>query len=444
MSLTLLGILGCIVLLILLGLSMPVGFALAVVGCGGYALAIGDLAGAGHLLLSSCYETFSKYDLSVIPLFIFMGQITYHAGISRRLYDAAYHWLSWLPGGLAMATVGACTAFGAICGSGPATAATMSAVALPEMRRRGYDMKLASGTVAAGGSLGMLIPPSVVFIVYGIMTKVSPAKLFMSGVLPGLLITVLFCLYIGIACHINPKLGPAGEPTTMAAKFKSLLGIIETIILFTVVMGGMFLGWFTPTEAAAIGAGAGVIVALCRGALTWSILRKAFLETMRTSCMVLIIIAGASMFGRFLGVTNLPSTLARTLAEAQMPQAVTLSVIILGFIIASCFIDALALVMLTIPILLPVVQKFTFGGGGEQTMIWFGTLIVLVTQIGVITPPVGVNVYVVGGIARDIPLQKIFRGAMPFFLLIVIAMLFLIFFPQLALWLPHLMQKLAA
>ena len=225
MSLTLLGILGCFVLLILLGLSMPVGFALAVVGCGGYAMAIGDLAGAGHLLLSSCYETFSKYDLSVIPLFIFMGQITYHAGISRRLYDAAYHWLSWLPGGLAMATVGACTAFGAICGSGPATAATMSAVALPEMRRRGYDMKLASGTVAAGGSLGMLIPPSVVFIVYGIMTKVSPAKLFMSGVLPGLLITLLFCLYIGIACHINPKLGPAGEPTTMAAKFKSLLGI---------------------------------------------------------------------------------------------------------------------------------------------------------------------------------------------------------------------------
>jgi tripartite ATP-independent transporter DctM subunit len=443
MSLTLLGILGCVVLLVLLGLSMPVGFALAVVGCGGYAMVIGDLAGAGHLLLSSCYETFSKYDLSVIPLFIFMGQITFHAGISRRLYDAAYHWLSWLPGGLAMATVGACTAFGAICGSGPATAATMSAVALPEMRRHGYDLSLGAGTVAAGGSLGMLIPPSVVFIVYGIMTKVSPAKLFMSGVLPGLLITLLFCIYIGIACHLNPKLGPAGEATTWAAKFKSLLGILETIIIFAVVMGGMFLGWFTPTEAAAIGAAAGIIVALCRGALTWTVLKKALLETMRTSCMVLIIIAGASMFGRFLGVTNLPSTLAKTLADAQMPQGVTLAFIIIGFIIASCFIDALALVMLTIPILLPVVQKFTFGGGGEQTMIWFGTLVVLVTQIGVITPPVGVNVYVVGGIARDIPLQKIFRGAMPFFVLIVIAMLFLIFCPDLALWLPRLMQKLA-
>ncbi len=436
MSLTMIGIWGCIVLLILLALSMPVGFALALVGCFGYALAIGDLSGAGHLLVSSCYETFSKYDLSVIPLFIFMGQILFHAGISRRLYDAAYHWLSWLPGGLAMATVGACAAFGAICGSGPATAATMASVALPEMRRRNYDMELATGTIAAGGSLGMLIPPSVVFIVYGIMAKVSPAKLFMAGVIPGLLQTLIFCVYIGIVCYRRPELGPAGDSTTWKAKFRSLLGVIETIVLFGIVMGGMFLGWFTPTEAAAIGAGAGLLVALGRGALTMDILRKSVLETLRTSCMVLIIIAGATMFGRFLGVTNLPSALASALVASNLPELVTLAIIMVGFILAGCVIDALALVMLTIPILLPVVEKFALIGGREPTLIWFGVLVVLVTQIGVITPPVGVNVYVVGGIARDIPLQKIFRGAFPFFWLIVLASILLVVFPQLALWLP--------
>lgn len=441
MDLMTLGIVGCCFLLMLLALSMPVGFSMAVTGLLGYALAIGSLSGACHMLMSACTETFSKYDLSVIPLFIFMGQIVFHAGISRRLYDTAYRWIGRLPGGLAMATIWACAAFGAICGSGPATAATMASVSLPEMRRHRYSMTLATGAVSAGGSLGMLIPPSVVFIVYGVMTKVSPAKLFIAGVLPGVLIALLFCIYIGIVCLVKPELGPAGEKFTFGEKLKSLGGVIESLVLFGIVMGGMFWGWFTPTEAAAVGAGSSVLIALCRRALSWAVLRRSLLETLQMSCMVLIVIVGATMFGRFLGVTNLPSLLAGELTELQLPDLVTVSLILLVFVLASCFIDALALVMLTIPILLTVVQKLTWAGNVEQTLIWFGVLIVTVVQMGVITPPVGVNVYVVSGIARDVPLQKIFRGAMPFFWLLIVASLLVMFFPQLALWLPEVMKS---
>ncbi len=441
MTLTELGLLGCVFLLALLGLSMPVGFAMALTGMLGFAAVTGSLTGAGHMLMSACLETFSKYDLSVIPLFIFMGQVVFHAGISQRLYDTAYKWLGRLPGGLAMATVWACAAFGAICGSGPATAATMASVALPEMKRRNYDMLMATGTVAAGGSLGMLIPPSVVFIVYGVMTKVSPAKLFMAGVLPGIFISLLFCIYIFILCKLKPEKGPGGERFTIAEKIKSLGGVIESLVLFVVVMGGMFIGWFTPTEAAAVGAGASLLIAVCRGGFTRKLFARALMETLRMSCMVLIIIVGASMFGRFLGVTNLPSELAVGLATMKLPELLTIALILFGFIIGSCFIDALALVMLTIPILLPVVQKLTWAGNKEQTLIWFGVLMVTVVQMGVITPPVGVNVYVVSGIARDVPLQKIFRGALPFFWLLVLAAVFLTLVPSASLWLPTIMTR---
>ena len=430
MSLTLLGILGCFVLLILLGLSMPVGFALAVVGCGGYALVIGDLAGAGHLLLSSCYETFSKYDLSVIPLFIFMGQITFHAGISRRLYDAAYHWLSWLPGGLAMATVGACTAFGAICGSGPATAATMSAVALPEMRRRGYDLSLGSGTVAAGGSLGMLIPPSVVFIVYGILTEQSIGKLFIAGIVPGLLIAALFCAVVAIQCALDPAAGPASARQPLRARLAALGDVTETLLLFALVIGGMFAGWFTPTEGAAVGAAGSLLVAAFSRKLTWRLVARALEETIRTSCMVLIIVAGASVFGHFLAVTEIPSLLAKWLAGLPLPSWVVILIVGLFYLVAGCFVDSLALVMLTVPIFYPVILRLGY------SPVWFGVLVVVITQMGVITPPVGVNVYVVSGIDRSIPIQTIFRGALPFLLALLAAALLLIFFPAIATWLP--------
>lgn len=423
------GVWGCVALFVLLAASLPVAFAMAVVGFVGFAMIVNTHAAASMITLD-LYETFASYSLTVIPLFVLMGQVSFHAGISRRLFDAAYHWLGHLPGGLAISTIGACTAFGAICGSGPATAATMASVALPEMKRYKYSPELSCGAVAAGGGLGMLIPPSVVFIVYAILTEQSIGKLFVAGIIPGLMIAVLFCITILILCRLNPKLGPAGPNFGWAARFKSLNGLLETLILFAAVIGGMFWGLFSPTEAAAIGAAGSLIIALVRGQLTVKMLTRSLMETLRTSCMVMIIVTGAVIFGRFLAITRIPFELASWLAHLPLPGWCVMGMIILFYLAAGSFIDALALAMLTIPIFYPVVLQLGYDP------IWFGVIIVVVTQMGVITPPVGVNVYVVSGVERDVPLQAIFRGAMPFLLALVVAAAILIIFPVLCTWLP--------
>lgn len=431
-SLITLGVLGCIVLLMLLLASVPVGFALALVGAVGFALAAGNPEAAYHLVVSVTYDNFSKYDLSVIPLFIFMGQIAFHAGISSRLFRAAYCWLGRFPGGLGLAAMGACAGFCSICGSGPASAATMTSVALPEMRRYKYSLDMGCGIVAAGSSLGILIPPSVVFIVYAIMTENSPARLFAAGVGPCLLIIAMFFAYIIYLCIKHPELGPANHNITWKERFTSLLGVIETIVLFVIVMGGMlFWGWFTPTEAAAIGAFGSIVIALCRRSLTWKKLWKALEETIRTSCMVLVIVTGALIFGRFLALTGITSDLAGTLSSMPVPNWVKMAMILIFFMISGCFVDALALVMLTMPIFLPVIKVLGYDP------VWFGTMVVVIVQLGVITPPVGVNVYVVSGIEREVPMQTIFRRAMPFAGIIVIATALLMLFPDIALALPH-------
>ena len=426
-----LGVLGCIVLVVLLMCSLPVGFVMAVTGVVGYAVVINTQA-ALSVLSADLFDTLASYSLTVIPLFVFMGQVSFHAGISGRLFNAAYHWLGWIRGGLAMAAVGACAAFGAICGSGPATAATMAAVALPEMRKYGYDARLASGTVAAGGGVGMLIPPSVVFIVYGILTEQSIGKLFISGVLPGVVVAILFCAVIMIWCTMRPSLAPRTQRYSLREKMRSLSGVVETLVLFTFVMGGMFVGWFTPTEGAAVGAVGSVVIAAVGGNCSWRMLARAAEETVRTSCMVLVIVAGATMFGHFLAVTRIPGELASWLTGLPLPGWMIV-VLIMGFyLLAGCFIDALALVMLTVPIFYPVVMELGFDP------IWFGVMIVLVTQMGVITPPVGVNVYVVSGISRTIPLQTVFRGSVPFLLALIVAVALLILFPGMATYLPGL------
>ncbi len=427
------GILGCVVMCLLLFCSMPVAISMGIVGAAGFALLTTNRA-AMAVLSSDLYDTFANYNLTVIPLFVLMGQVAFHAGISGRLFDTANRWMSGLRGGLAMATVGACAAFGAICGSGPATAATMAAVALPEMKKHKYDDALASGTVAAGGTLGMLIPPSVVFIVYGILTEQSIGKLFISGILPGLLMAFLFCAVIYVQCLINPALAPQTARVGWGDRFKSLMGVIETLLLFVFVMGGMFIGWFTPTEGAAMGALGSIIIAVLGRNCSWKMLWTATQETIRTSCMVLVIVAGATIFGHFLAVTGLPTGLAGWLAGLPLPPLLIMGLIIFFFLIAGCFVDGLALILLTIPIFYPVVMKLGFDP------IWFGVIIVIVTQMGVITPPVGINVYVVSGIDRSLSLQTIFRGALPFLGAIVLTCIILMFFPSLATWLPSVVK----
>jgi C4-dicarboxylate transporter DctM subunit len=427
------GIVGCVALVVLLCSSMPVAFAMAIVGFVGFAAVVSPHA-AVSVLTFDLYKTFASYSLTVIPLFVLMGQVAFHTGISRGLFNAAYHWLGRLPGGLAMSTVGACTAFGAICGSGPATSATIASVALPEMRRYKYDMSLATGCVAAGGGIGMLIPPSIVFIVYAILTEQSIGKLFIAGVAPGLMIAVLFCAVIFFQCKRNPQLGPSGPAFTWGEKFASLKGIWETLTLFVLVMGGMFAGFFTATEAAAIGAAGTLVIALCKRQLTWKKLLQCLNESIRTACMVMTIVAGAIIFGKFLAVTRVPSNLAFWLAGLSLPGWCIIGLIIIFYLIGGCFLDALALDILTIPIFYPVILALGYD------IIWFGVMIVVVTMMGVITPPVGVCVYVVAGMARDVPMEKVFRGSMPFLWMLILASIILTIFPKIATFLPSLIK----
>ena len=427
------GIIGCLILMGLLVTSMPVAFAMIIAGVAGFAMIVSPHA-AFSMVIADFFETFSSYSLTVIPLFVMMGQVALHAGISKRLFHTTYVWAGHLKGGLAMATVAACAGFGAICGSGPATAATMASVALPEMKRYGYADSIASGTVAAGGSLGMLIPPSVVFIVYALMTEQSIGSLFIAGIVPGLLIAGLFCLSIYTRCRNNPELGPACDRHSWGERLRSLNGVIETLVLFLLVMGGMFLGLFTPIEAAAIGTAGSFIIAILQKEMSFAKLKQIMLETVRTSTMVFFIVAGATIFGRFLAVSRIPFTLAQFFVSLPLPGWTVMLLIILFFLIAGCFIDALALILLTIPIFYPVILELGFDP------VWFGVIVVVITQMGVITPPVGVNVYVVSGIERDIPLPVIFKGAMPYLLMLIVSAVILIAFPQICLFLPGLLR----
>jgi len=433
MSLTAIGIIGLIVLVTLLFSKMPVGFVMAFLGFLGFSYVVSLNAGLS-LLAKDVFETFSSYSLTVIPLFVFMGQIAFHSGISRRLYDSVYVFMGRYRGGLAIATIGACAGFSAISGSTNATAATMATVTLPEMRRYKYDMSLATGTVAAGGSLGILIPPSVIFIVYGIMTQQSIGKLFAAGILPGILLALLFMLTVYIRVQLNPGLAPPGPKTTLKEKAKSFTGFLEALIIFAFVMGGLFFGIFTPTEAAAVGAFLTLVLAILRRQLSWEGFVKSLIDTTRISCMVMVIVTGAVVFGHFMAITRIPFNLADWVSTLPLPNYAIMGIIILVYLFGGCFMDALAMIMLTVPIFYPVAITLGFHP------IWFGVAIVLVTEMGVITPPVGVNVYVVHGIAKDIPIEVIFRGVAPFVLALLACIAILLTFPQIVLFLPGLMS----
>jgi tripartite ATP-independent transporter DctM subunit len=365
-------------------------------------------------------------------MFILMGTFAFASGISQRLYRTTYTWAGQLTGGLTIATVLACAGFAAICGSTAATAATMGKIALPEMKKYKYDDTLATGTVAAAGTLGILIPPSTVLIVYGILTEESIGKLFIAGVLPGILLSLSFVATVVFLCLRNPKLGPPGNPTSWREKLRATTGIIEAIILFFLAIGGLFLGWFSPTQAGAIGAGGALIIGLARRQLSWRTFFEAGKEGLRTACMVLFIITGAVIFGHFMAVSTIPFVLADWIGQLPIHPMAVMAVLIFIYFIGGFFMDSMALGVVTIPLFFPIVMKLGFDP------IWFGVIIVLVAEMGVITPPVGVNVFVIKGIAPDVPLFVIFRGILPFLAALIIVTVIILFVPQIATFLPSL------
>jgi C4-dicarboxylate transporter, DctM subunit len=434
LSLTLVGLLGIVILLLILFfLGTPVGFAMALVGFGGFCYVVSFKAGL-NMLGSVFWDTFSKYGLTVIPLFIFMGQVAFYSGINEKLYHTAYQWVGHIRGGVAMATVLACSAFASICGSNAATAATMTTVALPQMNKYRYHCRLSTGAIACGSTLGVVIPPSVVLIIIGLSTEQSIAKLFYGGIGAGILLCLLFMLTIYVICRLHADWGPVGPQTGWMEKIRSLSGAGEMAILFLLVMIGLYFGFFTPTEAGAAGSMLALILCTIQRRLTVKGFVASISDTLRVSCMVMMIVAGAMIFGRFLAVTRIPYDVAGWVVGLPVPNAVIVGIILLIYAIGGMIMDALALLLITIPIFFPVAEKLGYDP------IWFGVLITVVTTLGAVTPPVGATSYIVGGMAKNVNLEEVFRGVAYFIPAYLICLLLLMLFPQLILFLPNLIR----
>ena len=427
------GALGLVVMLVLMGFGMPIAFAMVLIGFAGLSVLTSPSA-ALFMLSDNYYFQFSSYTMLVIPLFVLMGEIAFHSGMSKRIFRTAHTWIGFIPGGLAVATIGACAGFAAICGSSTATAATMGTVALPEMEKQNYDKAFSTGTVAAGGTLGILIPPSIVLIIYGTQTELSIGKLFIAGMLPGLVLSALFVVGILVMCTLKPSLGAAAPATSLREKIGSLSGTVEMALLFCLVIGGLLFGWFTPTEAAGIGAAGSIVIAMVRRSMSWASFKAALLGTTRTTAMVLMIMASAMIFSRFLTVSTLPQNFAQWVGGLDASPYAILVGIMAVYIIGGCLMDALSFLIITINIFFPIIVNAGFDP------IWFGVVIVILMETGAITPPVGLNVYVIKGIVQDVALQDIFRGVFPYLMLMFLGLLILTVFPQIALYLPGLVK----
>lgn len=426
------GVAGIMLMVLLLLLRMNIGFAMGIVGFGGFVLLTSFSAGISMIGMVA-YKTGSSYTLTVIPLFILMGLFSNSSRMGYDLYQAVYRWIGFLPGGLAMATVMACAGFAAISGSSLATAAIMGMVALPEMKRFNYDSALATGCVAAGGTLGILIPPSTIMIIYGILTEQPIGTLFIAGILPGILLTFLFLGTIYLLTRKNPLLAPAGPNFPWRERFAALKNTGGVIFLFVLVIGGLYTGWFSPTEAAGVGAFGALIIALVKRRLNRKSLFSALYETTLTTAMVFTILIGANILGYFMTVSQIPESLARLIVGLGLNRYLVMSIICIIYIILGCLMEGMAIMVLTLPVVFPIVVQMGFDP------IWFGVVITIFIEMGLITPPVGVNVFVISGIAKDIPMYTIFRGVMPFFAAMVICLILLIIFPQIALFLPQTM-----
>jgi len=429
---TLIGIIGIIILLaVLFFLGMPVGFAMGVVGFCGFWYVVSFKA-AMNIVGMDIWTIFSSYGLTVVPLFVFLGYLAFNSGIAERLYTAAYKWFGHWRGGLAIATIGADELFAAICGSNTATAATMGAVALPQMTRYKYDTRLSSGTIVTGGTLGTVMPPSVVLIIIGLQTEQSIIKLFLGGILPAILLGLLFILTIVVLCRIYPKFGPAGPRFSFKEKIKSLVGVIEAVVIFALVIGGLYVGLFTPTEAGAVGVFFTLAVTIATGRLTWKGFISSVTDSLKISCMVFFLVTGAIIFGRFLAVTRLPFMVAEFASSLPVSPYVVLALILLIYLVGGCFIDSLGFLVLTIPIFFPLGMALGFDP------IWYAIILTMVTTMGAITPPVGVNIYVVKALAPEIELGTIFKSVSYFLMACIVCIVILIIFPEIVLIIPNM------
>ena len=426
----LVGITAFLVLIFLLAITVPIGVAMMLCGVGGLAMIIG-LVPSLSLFGTTVMQSVVTYDLSIIPLFILMGALASRSGLSQELYDAFNAWLGGFRGGLALATVGACGAFAAICGSSVATAATMSKVALPEMKKYRYSDSMATGSVAAGGIIGILIPPSVILVLYGLLTESSIGDLFIAGFLPGILTILVFMIVISIVTRLHPESGPAGEKSTWKQKLNATLKTWAITALFATVIGGIYFGVFTPTEAAGVGAFGALFIAFSRKRLNREMMKETLLETGQTSAMIFTILIGAITLNNLVIFSGLANALADFVSGLDMSPATVMLIILLMYLMMGCFLDALAMILLTVPIFYPIVLDLGYDP------IWFGIIVVMVVELGLITPPIGMNVFVIKGMVQSVPLVSIYKGVLPFVIGQVVLIIAVFLIPEIALWLPE-------
>jgi tripartite ATP-independent transporter DctM subunit len=429
------GIVGSALLVFFLFLGMPIAFVMMFVGFLGISY-LASLKAALPVVAKTVYETAAHYPYTIIPLFILMGGFAGNAGITRELYETFDKWFRKLPGGLGIATIAACAFFAALSGSSVAAAAAMGTIAIPEMRRFNYAPKLATGIVAAGGTLSFLIPPSLGFVVYGMLTEQSIGKLLISGIFPGIFLSLTFIAIIVIEVKMDPSLAPAtlGE-VSWKEKLLAFSGVWETLLVFFIVMGGIYLGFINPTEAGAIGATALFVIALLKKKLTFHNLSTSLLEAVRISVLVLFLVAGANVFSYFLALSTIPMVVSTWMAGLQVSRYIILAIIVVIYLILGCFLDAISMMVLTMPVIFPVIQALGFDP------IWFGVICVIMMEAGLITPPVGLNVYTLAGVAKDVPMQTIFRGALPFLMSMIAVVILITIFPKIALYLPSMMGR---
>jgi len=426
-------------LLVLLVLRVPIGIAMFMCGAGGYLYLLGgETLPLLNSLKNLAYARLSNYDLVVIPLFLLMGQFATHGGLSKVLFHFVSAFLGHRKGGIAMASIGACAGFGAICGSSLATAATMGQVALPELRRHGYSGALSTGALAAGGTLGILIPPSMPLVIYAILTQESIGKLFIAVVIPGIIAIIGYMIVIQIVVRLNPAAGPAGPRVAWPERLKSLIAVLPVLVVFLVVIIGIYGGWANLTEAASIGAAACGVLALLSGQLGWRQLKQSLLGTAQATAMIFLVLLGADMLNTALALSQMPAELAEWVKASGFPPLLVMTMILLIYILLGCVMDALAMILLTIPIFYPMVMGLDFWGMPEtDKSIWFGVLALMVVEIGLVHPPVGMNVYIINRLAGNVPLVETFKGVIPFLASDLLRIVLLVLFPTISLYLVH-------